>query len=944
MASDLALRNPNLTRTGLEVQKLSEAWKGRSEGDRFTKALLTFLGSKTNRGTQRVYGFAITEFFTWFKTTRGYYPLPNQVERADVARFVRYLLDRALGVDEQRLERDPERALDLEIYRYIAKNPESRITAVRQHLLRDARFATIVTFNVRGTPQTERVLQLEKDEPRGDAREEFVKLHNAEPVNELDLLLAELCQHNLLRRSPSVAEIRSGEVDLGLEDPSQAQIGYRVDPTVFRYWANEYTAQKGKDRASTVITKLSALSSYWNWLVQSTAENTNDQAALLRVNIWREAIASLRPAAINRAKATRELSVPDKDLFIRVLSATFRASHGSEAMRAASAALEGADVSGSATGEPTAYDLRDRAALLFCYWTGVRAEELGSIRREDLDPRTGLVTVTGKGDLQRSFRVPDPALRAIFDFQRVIDFEAGKATGLRSLLDAASAPLFPPLKLWGRAAKEIDSPEVLEGLTPSALARMLHERAEQAGVEKGSDDYYRAHPHGLRHLAALEANRRGVDVATIQATLGHGSLATTGIYLEVRDPLQRSLQPTAEAPRVAPPVTIEAEPTRKARERVEAAPKSVASTQAVEREEKPIVEPTIEIEPVEHEELEAVSFAPPEELMEFPVEEEISEDDALVVLYDVYANNWGEEGTNQRSPIRAVGKAESVGLLAHAYAGVLSSLPWWSGPRGLMKGKFSYTPNEGIAFSAMPIMSPYQFAAGPDGRNAIADGLADLYRRWTTPADNGGLGVFPSAASALIRWISLAGDLSNVVNTAIESLEDGEWVSFDSPLIEPTKPPTVIREHDPGAVVAWFEATAWQWRPSASGLPSEAGWPPPAWYVEPDPLASIPAEDRAVLLDALRVLVGESPEDRTPRFGPFSRYQVGQFLKAICAYESFLSAELEGGRKKITKSDAAQIDLLNKNITTVLQRVLKGADSETQARAEAFSYADVKAE
>ncbi len=42
---------------------------------------------------------------------------------------------------------------------------------------------------------------------------------------------------------------------------------------------------------------------------------------------------------------------------------------------------------------------------------------------------------------------------------------------------------------------------------------------------------FHVHPHQLRHRHATHAVQRGVDVFTLQATLGHSSSATTGHYV-----------------------------------------------------------------------------------------------------------------------------------------------------------------------------------------------------------------------------------------------------------------------------------------------------------------------------------------------------------------------------------------------------------------------------
>jgi len=947
MAIQVARRaSGELSRTGLELKLLAEAWARKPDGDRFVRSLATFLGSKSNKGTQRVYGFAITEFFAWFKTLKGFYPTPGEVRREDAALFVKWLQERALGVDEQRLAQDPDRLLDLIAYRFIKKNPDSRISAIRRELLSDSRLSTIVEFTVRGIRQTARVLSIEASEPRGDELESFREQYGKDPESALDLRLACLCQHNLLRRSPSVQEIREGFVDLGLEKPEQAQIGYRVDPEVFRYWANEYTESRGGDRAGTIVTKLSALSSYWNYLVKSTGENQPGSEALLRFNIWRELLGSIRPTALNRAQAHREESVPDRQLFVRLLSATFERSHRSDSARAAEAFLEGADVRSSELATPSKYDLRDRAVLSFLYWTGVRAEELGSIRREDLNPKTGIVAVTGKGDKRRSFRVPDPALMAIYEFQRAID-SAEKATELVELLREPTAPLFPPLKLWGRAQKDVGAPEDLTGLTPSAIARLLHDRAEETGIERESDDWYRLHPHGIRHLAALEAKRRGVDVATIQATLGHASLAHTGIYLEVRDPAERSLQPGMAPPRPAPPPVFEARaesrppaPTRKPR------------TAKPRPEEPEQAEEPITIERIEQEEPLMVIERPEalvEELLEpfpglRPYDE--PEDEAIQLLLDTYREHWGEEA--QRTNLLR-GKPQSglveedqfaAGALAHAYVGKDSSLPWWAGTTGEMSGEFSYRPNP--AFSAMPILSPAQFLPTEDGRNPLAERLTRVASEWAEQWDDGRGG---TAIGALLEWLNAADAVSEASTAVVVELRKGEWIPFNNRLVETTRPPSILREHDLGAVEAWFRATAWQWRPRQGRFGQGTEFAPPDWYREADPLASMNDNDRRELLDWTQVLVGNAPIDKTKRFGDQSRAGIGRFMGSLCYYEWLSQQEIEfaEGRLRLSKEAKRSLEQAEVSIRGILLEETRKSSEAIRQEAAKFSYSAAKA-
>jgi hypothetical protein len=77
---------------------------------------------------------------------------------------------------------------------------------------------------------------------------------------------------------------------------------------------------------------------------------------------------------------------------------------------------------------------------------------------------------------------------------------------------------------------------------------LLRRAAMFAGMEAGSADLARIHPHGIRHLAGKWAQARGIPLPIIQAVMGHGSLSTTGQYVEEHDPTLLCLAPAAGAP------------------------------------------------------------------------------------------------------------------------------------------------------------------------------------------------------------------------------------------------------------------------------------------------------------------------------------------------------------------------------------------------------------
>ena len=60
-------------------------------------------------------------------------------------------------------------------------------------------------------------------------------------------------------------------------------------------------------------------------------------------------------------------------------------------------------------------------------------------------------------------------------------------------------------------------------LTRQAIAFSMRKWGKLADLE--------LHPHRLRHSHATHAVRRGVDVFTLQSTLGHAPSATTGHYV-----------------------------------------------------------------------------------------------------------------------------------------------------------------------------------------------------------------------------------------------------------------------------------------------------------------------------------------------------------------------------------------------------------------------------
>jgi len=143
------------------------------------------------------------------------------------------------------------------------------------------------------------------------------------------------------------------------------------------------------------------------------------------------------------------------------------------------------------------------AALMVA--TGVRVNEVVSIKCQDIDLSGRSLRIVGKGRRERQVFLTNDWI-----------------TGLTHLY------------LKTRAALGLEHPYLLfnlhlDPLTPPAMRSRLAKAGQGAGLDT------RVTPHMLRHTAATQLIERGVDIRYIQRLLGHASLTTTEIYTHVSD-------------------------------------------------------------------------------------------------------------------------------------------------------------------------------------------------------------------------------------------------------------------------------------------------------------------------------------------------------------------------------------------------------------------------
>lgn len=169
------------------------------------------------------------------------------------------------------------------------------------------------------------------------------------------------------------------------------------------------------------------------------------------------------------------------------------------------------------SGDPK--ELRDRALLELLYASGVRVGELVGLDLPDVDLDRLTLTVTGKGNKQRTVPFGTPALGALVDYLR------NGRPSLAERSDDAGQALFlgsRGRRLAARAAYDV----VARALSPYP-----------GGGPRG--------PHTLRHTAATHLLDGGADLRAVQELLGHASLGTTQIYTHVS--VERLKQSYAQA-------------------------------------------------------------------------------------------------------------------------------------------------------------------------------------------------------------------------------------------------------------------------------------------------------------------------------------------------------------------------------------------------------------
>jgi integrase/recombinase XerD len=158
----------------------------------------------------------------------------------------------------------------------------------------------------------------------------------------------------------------------------------------------------------------------------------------------------------------------------------------------------------------TVRGLRDRAMLEMAYGCGLRVSELVGLKLHQVDVRSGVVVVFGKGSKERMIPLGGAAKRAVIAYLEQRDQIGASKNGKPT----------PPMK---------PSPYVFLSRLHKPMTRQGFFKALKGWVALDARLSWMS-PHTLRHCFATHLLEGGADLRAVQEMLGHSDISTTQIY------------------------------------------------------------------------------------------------------------------------------------------------------------------------------------------------------------------------------------------------------------------------------------------------------------------------------------------------------------------------------------------------------------------------------
>ena len=154
--------------------------------------------------------------------------------------------------------------------------------------------------------------------------------------------------------------------------------------------------------------------------------------------------------------------------------------------------------------------------------TGLRVSELCALDIDDIDKEDlSALVIGGKGEKDRTVLFTKNSVDVLESWEPI------RESRIRESQDMGLRAMFVSSR--GRR------------INPRSIQKMMDRLADASDIPKS-----RLSPHTLRHTFATGLLERGADLVTIQRLLGHSSIATTRVYLEIGDQTLREIYHRAQ--------------------------------------------------------------------------------------------------------------------------------------------------------------------------------------------------------------------------------------------------------------------------------------------------------------------------------------------------------------------------------------------------------------
>ncbi len=235
--------------------------------------------------------------------------------------------------------------------------------------------------------------------------------------------------------------------------------------------------QGAGDSKTSVHRKLSAMRSFYRWLVREGHSEQNPFSGILSPK--------------REKRLPKFMTVDEVGRLLDAPAEYWRQRSSLGVARSEESALLG--------------ETRDTALLEVIYSGGLRISEALGLDMESIDMISGVMKIRGKGKKERYAALGEPAVKALRSYFKI--------RAMYNSDHARNAPVF--VNKFGKR------------ITPRSFQRDFKEYLNTAGLPSDMT------PHKLRHSFATHLLDAGADLRSVQELLGHENLSTTQIYTHI---------------------------------------------------------------------------------------------------------------------------------------------------------------------------------------------------------------------------------------------------------------------------------------------------------------------------------------------------------------------------------------------------------------------------